>query len=258
MSGTPEEVEDQHTGQPDTGNPLAADLMDMPSVNDHVIAEENADNAAESGKQAEPAAHAAGSSDTPTDYKGRAFDPALHEVDSDGKPVIGDRNRLRIKKGAQAKPTPRAAAKPAAKIPPKIVIPNADGTPGAAQVDAPGSPAAQAALAANPCDPAQALASAQVCMQLVTTLGKMIDSDEWEPKPDEKQNLTSAFQNYFMVRGSPDIPPEVLVIATVGAYAVPRLQMPRTSDKIARVKEALILRFRAAQAARAVEDSGHG
>lgn len=69
-------------------------------------------------------------------------------------------------------------------------------------------------------------------------------SDEWKFRDESEKNmLIDATEKYFRSANIPDIPPGFMLIAVMGMYALPRLQMPKTQQKISGIKA----KFRPAQ-----------
>lgn len=60
--------------------------------------------------------------------------------------------------------------------------------------------------------------------------------DEWKPvDKDEAMNVAFAFRDYFDARGVPQMPPEVVLLLAISAYAAPRLNHDNTRKKLQRM-----------------------
>lgn len=58
---------------------------------------------------------------------------------------------------------------------------------------------------------------------------------EWEPRDkDELPQVAFALKDYFDARGVPQMPPEVVLLLAIGAYAAPRLNHDNTRKKLSR------------------------
>lgn len=130
------------------------------------------------------------------------FNPVIHAVGPDGKPIFNQDGSLRKKRGRKA-----------------------------------GSVATQ-----QPTGDDQQLAKARtVAITMVETLfmfGRSIGGDEWEPltQPiDERENLYSAWTAYFLTKPDVEIPPWMMAAMATGMYALPRLSKPVTAGRLERV-----------------------
>lgn len=90
-------------------------------------------------------------------------------------------------------------------------------------------------------DIASRRATAVTMVSLLTTTGVTIFGSEWIPVKDEKagvderENLVVAFDRYFEATGTLDLPPSLVLVVAVGAYAIPRFTMPETKKRVANI-----------------------
>lgn len=220
VTGAPEmpeggtsDAEPVESGDSDTSAPLVG-LADMPSVQPHAIAAAEEDNKAHAAVVAKVATGK-------TDPQGRAFDPALHEVDPvTGEPRLSTTGKLRCKRGRGAKGAIASGFKTA---------------PAGAKVDNSAQTAAEKAAKID--------STATVVTEMIFMGGKLIGGEEWEPRvdkasgTDERAVMKGAWAEYFRVRGIVDVPPEVMLVMAVGSYAVPRMFMPKTKTRVQAAKE---------------------
>lgn len=76
---------------------------------------------------------------------------------------------------------------------------------------------------------------ADMIVSIVTGTATQAISREWEPSPGEKAMLVEASANYFKAKNFVDLPPGMVLLGAVCAYALPRINMPETSAKIDKV-----------------------
>lgn len=131
------------------------------------------------------------------------FDPAQHAVNPDGTPRFKVDGEFALKRGRKNGAT-TAIAKPGKKGP--IQISSTDKT------KLVGAGKAATNLLINGC---------------VLTLG-----DEWVAQKDEAEYICASFVDYFEAKGMTDIPPGFALCIALLAYAVPRVTMPKTQEKI--------------------------
>jgi len=184
----------------------------MPEVQDHAV------EAAREREAASGAVEAANAPGMPvkgqTDERGRAFDPAIHEVGPDGNGIVGKRTGyLRMRKGG-ASSGGRAAPVLKSKIAP-------------AKVGAAPQPDAAAAAAAMQ---AKIDSTAAVTAELIFTAGQLV-SDEFAPESGERENMTNAWRQYYTVRGCVDLPPEMLIAVALVGYVGKRWNAPKFVEK---------------------------
>lgn len=90
-----------------------------------------------------------------------------------------------------------------------------------------GGPAVTAA-APPPLSPREA---AETTVATLVTVGRSVGGDEWEPDNDqERENVTRGFERYYAIRGTPQLPPELVLAAVVGEYVGKRVKRPRTAE----------------------------
>jgi hypothetical protein len=61
--------------------------------------------------------------------------------------------------------------------------------------------------------------------------GALIFGDIAVPTKDEKVAIPQAFTDYYNLKGTPDIPPELGLIIAIGAYAIPRVMHEKMTKK---------------------------
>lgn len=133
------------------------------------------------------------------------FDPAIHESDELGRPIKNIDGSLRRKRGRKSGVNYTSAG--SAQIEP---------------VDA---------------DQMKRKAAAQAATALLVGTTTAVFGTEWMPIADkktgidERANLAAAFESYFEVAGTVDLPPSLALCVAVAAYAVPRFSMPQTQEK---------------------------
>lgn len=66
----------------------------------------------------------------------------------------------------------------------------------------------------------------------------------WQPTDEEKRNLTNAWGTYLKAKGINDVPPGVLLLATLVAYARPRITDETTQGRIVGVYQWLKSKFK--------------
>lgn len=234
MSDTPEREDDARTDPPSEPMPEpedtaparsgkgSADILaaqaDFPRVQEHAIQ-------AEAGQdEPEAAGPAAPTTDGPTDYKGRPFDPAIHVSDSLGNPVLGDRNKLKIKPSAKGGRPPKVQSIVGAAKPSK-----------ADPVQAPGP-------AAPEVDEAKLKASAAVLTGGFFTIAQILGGPDFKPEYiDEAQTineralLESSVADYLRATGATDIPPGIALAIVAGSIVASRATRPTVQARFAKM-----------------------
>lgn len=78
--------------------------------------------------------------------------------------------------------------------------------------------------------------SARWSANIVFNVGGFVFGDELgKPKDkDEANSMKAAFKNYYDVKGTPNIPPEIGLLLAIGFYAAPRLRHESMSEKVGR------------------------
>ncbi len=175
-----------------------------------------------------------------TDQWKRPFDPALHVVDAEGKPVFTRSGNLKAKSKGKA-PTKPAAKNPAAAsgVSPSSsrLDANRIGGPQAAEADR--QTAAQVAQAPMQEEEAKQRRNCAAMFVMVGTnlAGQLFDADEWKPEADEQNTLVDATEAYFAEHGISDITPGWQLLFCVAAYSLPRLAKPKTKEKITAITQ---------------------
>ena len=148
------------------------------------------------------------------------FDPTIHAVDSEGKPLKRADGTYAKKRGRKAGSSPAGSALPSPNAPASV---NAPLTSGAI------------------------LTSEQVAKQIVNAGlngAVMVFGDDWEPENiSEAKALVFSLRDYFDIRGVPKFPPELGLLIAVGAFALPRLRKEKTRTKIQTWKDNVLLFF---------------
>lgn len=83
--------------------------------------------------------------------------------------------------------------------------------------------------------------AAEAMAGLFVTSSMAIFGEEWKPKVDKDTNeseiLISAFEEYFATTGAINVPPWAGLCIAIGFYSAPRLVMPKTRSRIAKISE---------------------
>lgn len=174
----------------------------------------------ESGKRANIVPEIPTTSGSVEDLAARhiGFDPEIHAVNSDGTPRLKADGTYALKRGSKAGKRARAA------LPPK----NAASAEDAGAAVKPSENTEEAARKIR------LEASAAMSANMVFNLGVMVFGDPLGKPKDkgEADGMKLAFQNYYTIRGVPDIPPELGLFIVVAAYAGPRLRHESMRDKV--------------------------
>jgi hypothetical protein len=200
-------------------HPLRNAASDAPDEGSAPVSPTPTDTPAQGTPLPSPASSAPVVSDTPVDvvtqhadaYAG--FDPNLHRMGADGKPVMTPTGRFAKKsKSGQSAP----------------VVSTGTNVPKAGVVGV----------------KADNLPIAKQTVNIGIGLAVRFLGAEWEPrdldsqgKSKEAAELAFAFRDYFDARGVPQMPPEVVLLLAVTAYAMPRLNHENTKSRIARLFE---------------------
>jgi len=188
---------------------IAADLItDMPQVQEHALAQERANDDAKNSEY-----------EHLKDVDGNAFNSERHKTDKNGEPTQTKKGNL-IKKGGGRKPKTEKQK---------------------SYIGGNASPENNHAAQLT----AQARASGTVAANLLMTLGIALGGEEWQPRADhasglnEKTMLENAMSDYFESTGQTDLPPSMVLIVAIGAYALPRFTMPKTQSRLSSVKSGI-------------------
>lgn len=170
-------------------------------------------------KMPEPQEHAIEAEEkkqeVPRDYfdrDGRPFDPAIHEKQIDGSPILNRDGTLRIKRGRGSPrsvvgETRRAAGGPFA-------------TPASTPIEA-----------------------GKQISEAIFAFGQVLGGDEFAPVYNkelginERAQMYDAWSRYCESKGINDIPPGIAIIIATGGYIIPRFAMPKTKTRLTRVKD---------------------
>lgn len=139
-------------------------------------------------------------------YEG--FDPTVHAVDQDGKPIPKKGGGWQKKRGGNMR------------------------HPGAARTDG--------AVAKVKAAPVDTLNAAKQFLNLVISLACIGFGEHWAPNDEgEKKGLTDAVKNYFDAKGTVEVSPGVALSLAVLAYSLPRLKDERTTSKLNGIRVAV-------------------
>lgn len=177
---------------------LADELIDaMPEVQEHVV---NNHIAQEQEIQQQNA--------DARDKRGAKFDPEIHAVEDDGSPKYTAAGYFAKKRGRKKLDNE------------STVNVNTQQIDNSEQI-AKAKQRAAGSAAAN----------------TLIMLGVVMGGDEWQPiyneehGINEKQNLESAFSDYFEQKGLEDIPAGIALSIAICGYALPRFTMPKTQKR---------------------------
>jgi hypothetical protein len=79
-------------------------------------------------------------------------------------------------------------------------------------------------------------AAARMIVDTVEGGAVSILGDEWKMRTEEKPAITGATAAYLRYKNFPDIPPGWLLLAVVCAYALPRVGLPGTQERIKQIR----------------------
>lgn len=132
------------------------------------------------------------------------FDPAIHCTNPDGSPKLTKSGKYRFRRGAKGSSASTG--------------PSTDS----------GSGNESGPDFVNNCRN-----TAAMCTQLLFTVCSSTLGKHWNPdSAQERENLEGALAQYFVARGMPDMPPEVMLGLALFAYAFPRFQHPDTQERL--------------------------
>ena len=182
-------------------NAAASEIMNnQPGVSENVVNDEKAN-----------------SEKAPVDKYGRTFDPDLHKVDAAGVPLTSDKTKL-----LHVKPGKVKSAKP---------------KPGDSAFIPPTSAGDQARNnQAN--NDQEAAATGMAMASMIFLVGQQLGGEEWKPLKneelglDESDVMNQACVNYCKAKGVRDIPPGWALVIALSMYSLPRLNKPKTSNRI--------------------------
>jgi hypothetical protein len=208
-------------GRASKGGSILAAQDDFPRVQEHAIAAEMDEAAPASQPASQPA------SDAPTDYKGRPFDPALHAVDSTGAPIVGDRNRLKMRQQVGS-----SKGRP-------VRVKSVVGKPAEAASDA--EPAASSPAGVE-VDESKLKAAAAVLTGGFFTVAQILGGDDFKPESideagtiSERALLESSVADYLRATGSTDIPPGIALAIVAGSIIAKRAPRPAVQARFAKM-----------------------
>lgn len=134
---------------------------------------------------------------------GDVFSPDVHEVDDGGNPIKNSDGSFRRKRGRKKGVNYGGT---------EIVV----------------------------SDEAKAKAAAVASVDTMIALCRGVFGEEWSPVYDkklgidERANLISAFEAYYVQAGVISIPPSLGIVIALGAFALPRTQLENTKGKLAK------------------------
>jgi hypothetical protein len=147
------------------------------------------------------------------DRYGRAFNPILHEVDGQGKPIITRTNNLKIKPG---RPTLSAHQLK----PPEEVLKEKN-------------------QEANLRNEQSRKMAALVTASSFINISVALFGEDWRPDPNnptELESLVQATEEYFTLKNLGDLPPSLTLVCAYSMYALPRLNKPKTLSRLEIIK----------------------
>jgi len=148
---------------------------------------------------------------------GSAFDPAIHESE-DGKPVLNSDGTLRKKRGR--KPTRGPDGKFGRSEPPQTTV--ADNAGGGGLQPPPQERVTR--------DAAMKAASASVTLGVGFAVGVL--GEEWLCTKEEAEGLIASIGEYFYAEQIAGLTPGWIALASVIAYAAPRIPKPKTQSRL--------------------------
>jgi hypothetical protein len=140
------------------------------------------------------------SSDGTRDAAGETFDPTRHSVGADGKPVFTAKGVFRRRRGSGSLRVAPSAVQTAS-------------------------------------DEQKYMLAGKTCAEVLFQGASLIGGSEWQPrldpanKVDERADMSAAFATYCKAKGLSDIPPGVVLVAIIAAYAAPRFTQPVTKQR---------------------------
>lgn len=147
-----------------------------------------------------------------TDKRGDTFNPDIHAVDSDGNPKMTGSGYFAKKRGRKGGSTAKSTI---------------GGVP---------QNEAQQPSAMDIQKNKQRMAGSAAANSLIM-VGMVLGGEEWNPIKnvehgiDEKNNLETAFADYFEAKGMDDIPAGIALSIAIVGYAAPRFTMPKTQAR---------------------------
>jgi len=155
-----------------------------------------------------------------TDKYGRAFDPAIHVVDTNGRPRINSKNGyLSIKAGT----------------PPPLQYERATKAETRAEAANEKSSTSVEPDIENKAARAKRRYVASVATSIFIKTGVGLFGEEWLPKKergiDEQAELVDLWDEYLKAKGLEDLPPGVALALGLGGYAAMRLHLPQTRSR---------------------------
>lgn len=184
---------------------------DMPTIQPHAV-EAAKETLAASEAPASPSAEGAPVKGK-TDFKGRPFNPALHEVNDDGSPAMNRDGYIKCFRGKPAAGASDTAAPPRAR----------------SKVDPTGGKAPQAAP--PPDMSAQIDASAGAFTGLFLAAATLVGGEEFAPEAGEPEAIKGAFSQYFAAKGVVDVPPGVMLGGVLVVYVAKRWNAPKFAER---------------------------
>lgn len=170
------------------------------------------------------------------------FDPAAHAVGADGKPVIKADGTYAKKRGRKPAQTNQPVS---ARAPYALPLPGAENSANAPSTNSAGGNPLPNPVTQNQGGKMSPELAAKWSANLTFNIGAMIFGHELAtPSKDEKVIIPAAFKDYYDLRGSPDIPPEIGLAIAVGAYLLPRFRHESQAEKVGRIWDKIKSVFR--------------
>ena len=181
---------------------IADDLYSdsIPQPSEHAIAAEVADEKAKA------------------DQLPAGFDPAIHETDSLGKPVLTPTGRFKKLSRNRKEVNPH-----------RKINSTLGGVTQGKQETGQGVP--------------NFAAVGQGMAETLFTIGRTLGGEEWAPIKrddlgiDERAAMSDAFTSYAKSKNLKDIPPGIMLTIVILGYAGPRFAMKQTQSRMAKVRE---------------------
>lgn len=146
------------------------------------------------------------------------FDPAVHAVGPDGRPVAKKGGGWQKKRGGNMR---------------------INAAPGSEKLTSTAAPDAPIGAVPKPQTIAKVntLEAAKSTLNAITSLMVLIFGEHWAPQSEqERAALVGATKNYFDAKGAVEVSPGWGLVLVAAAYSVPRLRHEATRSKLASIK----------------------
>lgn len=78
------------------------------------------------------------------------------------------------------------------------------------------------------------VAMGQLAANLWFNAGEIMLGEDWQPDPNEPALIAGAFRNYFQAKEIKVMSPDLVLLTTLGMYAMARMRKPTVKSRIAR------------------------